>query len=89
MTTQLVSEAAAREKSAIRVQAKNWYHTIASSPEAAVEFVNLEPAQGAGEAQFSVRDDGQVGRVLLPVEPVAAQRRRPSGRRRLCSRVPW
>lgn len=37
-----------------------WNYTIASDPVAAADFVNLAPPQGAGEACFTNRADGQV-----------------------------
>ncbi len=39
---------------------KIWRYLLLDSPQSAVGFVNATPAQGAGEACFSVRDDGQV-----------------------------
>jgi hypothetical protein len=37
----------------------------ANNSQQAVEFANLPPAQGAGEAVFSVRDDGKVDVFLF------------------------
>ena len=42
-----------------------WRYSLQSSPQAAADFANLEPAQHAGEAVFSVRDDGQTDTFLF------------------------
>ena len=47
-------------KSADAVPGKRWRATISSNPELAVAHANLPPAQGAGEAVFSMRGDGNV-----------------------------
>lgn len=39
---------------------KIWNYGLFPNPQAATDFVNLTPAQGAGEACFSVRDNGEV-----------------------------
>ena len=59
------------EEEAVRVKAdlllergaapKKWHHGwLAANVEGAVWMANAIPPQGAGEAIFSVRDDGQV-----------------------------
>jgi hypothetical protein len=47
-------------KAADAVPAKRWRAQHASNVEWAAALANLEPAQGAGEAVFSVRQDGIV-----------------------------
>jgi hypothetical protein len=39
---------------------KVWHHVLVADAAVAVTYANTHPAQGAGEAVFSVRDDGQV-----------------------------
>ncbi|MEU1815176.1 hypothetical protein ABZ543_08255 [Streptomyces roseifaciens] len=41
-------------------EVKIWRSLVFATLEDAVNFVNLEPAQGAGEFVFSNRSDGQV-----------------------------
>ena len=52
------------KKSQAAVQTKTWKYVLRSSPEDAANYANVEPAQGAGEAVFSVRDDGQTDTFL-------------------------
>jgi hypothetical protein len=40
--------------------AKKWRHVLVSSPQAACNWVNATPPQGAGEVSMCRRDDGQV-----------------------------
>jgi hypothetical protein len=40
---------------------KVWNFTVVSDGQAAADFLNLDPAQGAGEAFASDLDDGQIG----------------------------
>lgn len=58
---QLVSEAdAAGAKASAGVAAKSWHYSgLFANPAAAVNFVNAPPAQQAGEAVFSVRENGR------------------------------
>lgn len=44
----------------ISAQAKTWrFDGLRANPQAAVAFANAPPAQVAGEAVFSVREDGR------------------------------
>jgi hypothetical protein len=44
----------------VSAEAKTWrFDGLRASPQAAVDFANLPPAQVAGEAVFSVREDGR------------------------------
>jgi len=52
-------------KKSVAVAAKTWRYSLQPSPEEAVVFANTDPAQGAGEAVFSVRDDGSVDTFLF------------------------
>lgn len=60
--TQATSES---KKGMAAVQAKTWKYFLRSDPQDAADFANLEPAQQAGEASFSVRDDGQTDTFLF------------------------
>ncbi|MFI1166117.1 hypothetical protein ACH4UM_21480 [Streptomyces sp. NPDC020801] len=42
------------------VQAATWHVLTFATTQDAVNFVNLPPAQGAGQAVFSYRPDGRV-----------------------------
>lgn len=53
-------EAVAHKESSVGIAAKIWRVTIAATPAAAANFLNLAPAQGAGEASLSNRADGRV-----------------------------
>ena len=53
-------EAAAQKQRAARIAAKIWNHVVEPDPDAAVTFVNLDPAQGAGEVSMTNRADGAV-----------------------------
>ena len=57
-------EQAARVKADLRADepdhVKIWHHARAFTVTMAADFANIAPAQGPGEAAFSVRDDGQV-----------------------------
>jgi hypothetical protein len=59
MTEPSIDEAAAAEKEAISAQAPFWRYALCASPQAAVDLVNRPPAQVAGQAVSSVRDNGQ------------------------------
>jgi hypothetical protein len=50
----------AEEKEQLRASVAIWRYRLSSSPQDAVDFVNRPPAQGAGQAVFSRRDDGRV-----------------------------
>ena len=47
-------------KSAIRSDVKTWHALSFSTIDEAVNFVNLDPAQGSGEMSFSFSPDGRV-----------------------------
>jgi hypothetical protein len=53
------ADALKRESAEARAP-KIWRVTVRPDPAAAVNYVNLAPPQGAGEAAFSNRSDGQV-----------------------------
>jgi hypothetical protein len=55
-------EQAAKVKADLKADehVKIWHHARAFTVTMAAEFANIAPAQGPGEASFSVRDDGQV-----------------------------
>jgi hypothetical protein len=59
MTTTL-DQAVAHKESAVNIATKTWHVTIALNPQAAANFLNLAPAQGAGEGMISNRSDGRV-----------------------------
>jgi hypothetical protein len=40
--------------------AKTWHVVTQPNPQAATDFVNLDPAQGAGEVSITNRPDGTV-----------------------------
>ena len=44
---------------------KKWRYFLRANPQDAVNFANQPPAQLAGEAQFSVRDDGRTDTFLF------------------------
>jgi len=54
------AEAVAQKGQAAGVAAKQWRTLVEPNPQAAVNFLNLAPAQGAGEAFASNRADGRV-----------------------------
>ncbi len=61
MTTLTHDEAVSHKEAAIGVAAtKTWRHVIEPNATAAANFLNLTPAQGAGEASLSNRADGSV-----------------------------
>ncbi|MEU1320701.1 MULTISPECIES: hypothetical protein [Streptomyces] len=47
-------------KNALRSDVKTWHALSFSTMDEAVNFVNFEPAQGAGEVEFSFGPDGQI-----------------------------
>ncbi|WP_432196844.1 hypothetical protein [Streptomyces sp. bgisy027] len=47
-------------KNALRSDVKTWHALSFSTMDEVVNFVNLEPAQGAGEVEFSFGPDGQI-----------------------------
>lgn len=51
---------AARANATAAASGKQWHTVIMPNAQAAVDFVNEDPAQGAGEAVFSDRSDGSV-----------------------------
>lgn len=53
------------KKGVAAVQAKTWQYFLLADPQEAASFANLEPAQQAGEASFSVREDGQTDTFLF------------------------
>lgn len=66
--TIISEEQAARTKAALKRadEPKRWrFGGLATDVAAAMEFANAEPAQGAGEAFFSVRGDGTVDMFLF------------------------
>ena len=68
--TEQIGEVITNEEQAVNVKAdtkaadavpgKQWRAHHASSPDLAASLANADPAQGAGEAVFSVRQDGIV-----------------------------
>lgn len=66
MSQSTVSPAEAEtKKNAAAVAQKTWQYFLRSDPADAARFANVNPPQGAGEAVFSVRDDGQVDTFLF------------------------
>jgi hypothetical protein len=69
MSDQAISndEAAAKVKAELKTEAeKRWrYWGVASTPAFAAAVANFSPPQEAGEAIFSVRDDGTVDLFLF------------------------
>jgi hypothetical protein len=53
-------EAVAHKESSVGIAAKIWRVTTVATASAAANFLNLPPAQGAGEASLSNRADGKV-----------------------------
>ena len=53
------------KKSVAAVQPKIWRYFLLPDPQSAADFANLDPAQQAGEASFSVREDGQTDTFLF------------------------
>jgi hypothetical protein len=53
-------QAVAHKQSAAAVAAKQWRHFVEPNAQAAADFLNLAPAQGAGEACIASRADGRV-----------------------------
>jgi hypothetical protein len=47
-------------KNAIRSDVKTWHALTFSTIDEAASFVNLDPAQGAGEVSFSCSPDGRI-----------------------------
>jgi hypothetical protein len=47
-------------KSALRSDVKTWHALSFSTMDEVVNFINLEPAQGPGEVEFSFSPDGQI-----------------------------
>jgi hypothetical protein len=54
------TDTSADQKGQIRAEVATWRYTLQPTAQAAIEFVNRPPAQVAGQAAFSVRDNGQV-----------------------------
>ncbi|HET9657045.1 MAG TPA: hypothetical protein VFP72_16960 [Kineosporiaceae bacterium] len=60
--SEVISESdAARLKGALAAEVKTWHYLTFPTPTAAANFVNLPPAQGAGEAIFTALPNGQIG----------------------------
>jgi len=59
-----ISDEDTQAKQAVGAAAKIWRYFLRASPANAVAFANLDPPQGAGEAVFSVRDNGQTDTFL-------------------------
>jgi hypothetical protein len=53
-------QAVSHKESAVGVATKIWRHVVESDATAAANFLNLTPAQGAGEASVTNRSDGRV-----------------------------
>ena len=53
-------EAVAHKERAARAAAKQWNYVVVVDGQAVANFLNLDPAQGAGEAIASDRPDGQI-----------------------------
>ncbi len=53
-------EAAQFKESLATLEVKTWRVTVRPTPASAAAFLNLPPAQVAGEAMVSNRSDGQV-----------------------------
>jgi len=63
-STSTATDAQGKKNAAVPL--KTWqYFGAFSSPQEAADFANLEPAQGAGEAEFSVREDGMTTDTFL------------------------
>jgi hypothetical protein len=65
--TQVTAQVSADQKKSVAatVATKTWqYFGPFASPEAAAQFANLPPAQGSGEACFSVRESGETDAFL-------------------------
>ena len=60
MTVTTATSDAQRFKAAIKSNVKTWHSISCSTMQEAVDFVNYEPAQGAGEACFSFDPDGRI-----------------------------
>ena len=65
--TDLDEEDVARVKADLKTEAaKQWrYYSVAKNPVHAVRIANVDPPQQAGEAVFSVREDGTVHLFLF------------------------
>jgi hypothetical protein len=53
-------DAVAHKESRVGIETKTWHVTTVANAGAAASFLNLAPAQGAGEAFASNRADGRV-----------------------------
>jgi hypothetical protein len=53
-------EAIAQKRGAAPIETKVWNYINLPDAETAVEYVNAEPAQGAGEVSMTNRPDGSV-----------------------------
>jgi len=56
----LLKQALQRQGAALAAAPKTWHVINRPNPAAAVAFINLPPAQQAGEAAYSNRSDGTV-----------------------------
>jgi hypothetical protein len=66
MSQSTSAPADAQSKRGAAVASKTWqYFGQFPSPQDAANFANLDPAQGAGEAVFSVREDGTTDTFLF------------------------
>lgn len=60
-TTEVVTEdQAAGMKARLGAQQKTWHSSVFANAAAFVSFINVNPAQGAGEAFCTDRSDGQI-----------------------------
>ena len=53
-------QAVAHKENAVAVAAKQWRHVVEPDAQSAANFLNLAPAQAAGEACIANRSDGSV-----------------------------
>lgn len=63
-----VSQATAESKKSLARQGpakKTWNHLVIDDADAAAEYLNLDPAQTAGEAILTTRPDGKLDLVVL------------------------
>ncbi|MFC9331787.1 hypothetical protein [Kitasatospora sp. NPDC057015] len=65
--TQLSATAAETKKALASQDAatKTWRHVIQPDADAAANYLNLNPAQGPGEATVTTRPDGQLDLLVL------------------------